>query len=241
MKEVENQNFGIRLSIDRDDELGELCHSFDEMAKGLAEKELMGKMLSKSAVRSISNEDSERKNVPTHQSYAFVFVGIPGFTSWLGSGSVADLFSDLQKQTAEICRIIFEEGGDIDKFIGDKQLGIFSADNPRSAVKSAFKAINRILMAETGGKLPFPVAIGANFGEVISGYLGVGEKRDFTVIGDAVNIAARIEKEAEKIRFKRGLFSESFIEKLDNQSEFRLYADVQLKGKNVSLKLFSQI
>lgn len=237
MQEIEKQNLFYRINLRRDDELGELCQAYDELAKGLAEKEIMGKMLSQSAVNSVSRDlsaDSE-----TRKQFAFLFVGSPGFSSWLGTGTAADLFADLQKQTAKICSIIVEEGGDIDKFIGDKQLGIFAADDPAQAVARALKAVCRIMKAEESGELPFPVAVGANYGEVINGYLGVGDKRDFTVIGDAVNISARIEKEAEKMRFRRSLFSQAFIEELTEKHEFRLHAEVQLKGKSSALPLFT--
>ena len=240
MKEVERQNFHYRISIDRDDELGELCQSYDQMAQGLAEKEVMGKMLSQTAVKSaVDKGHTAGARKGTKRDYAFIFVGIPGFSSWLGFGSVDDLFADLQKQTSEVCRIVVAEGGDIDKFVGDKLLGLFSADNPEDAAELAMKAVEKILRAEDAGKLPFPVAVGVNFGEVICGHLGVGEKRDFTVIGDAVNVSARIEKEAEKLRFNRALFSEAFIENVKIKRNFRLFEEVQLKGKTVALKIFS--
>ncbi len=236
MHEIERQNFFYRIGLDRDDELGELCMAYDQLARGLAEKELMGKMLSQLAVSSVVALDSRQNS--RREKYAFLFVGCPGFSDWLGSGSVSDLFADLQRQTAMVCQFIAQEGGDIDKFIGDKQLGIFMAKEPGKAVEAALKAAQKIVDAEMKGQLPFPVAIGANYGEVINGYLGVGNKRDFTVIGDAVNISARIEKEAEKLRFQRILFSEEFVALSPEKSLFRPHGEVQLKGKSLPLALY---
>lgn len=244
MKEIDHQNFLFRIKLDRKDELGELCNSYDHLAKGLAEKALMGKMVSQSALKSSSEGILNAEAVSGEKTeYAFLFIGIPGFASWLGTGTVGELFLDLQKQTAEICKIIIEEGGDIDKFIGDKLLGVFptTADRPQDGANAALKAARRILKAEELGNLPFPVALGVNHGEVISGFLGVGDKRDFTVIGDAVNISARIEKEAEKVRFRRCLFSENFIETVAQKTSFRFYSEVILKGKTSHLKLFEHI
>ncbi|MDD3149144.1 MAG: adenylate/guanylate cyclase domain-containing protein, partial [Candidatus Riflebacteria bacterium] len=82
------------------------------------------------------------------------------------------------------------------------------------------------------------VAIGINAGEVISGMLGFGAKRDFTVIGDAVNVSARIQKEAEKMPHDRCLYSESFVAGLSGQQGFVLHSKAALKGKSETVLLF---
>jgi class 3 adenylate cyclase len=237
MKEIDRQNFFFRIDSGREDELGELCNSYNQLAQGLAEKAVMGKMLSQSAISQVAGQSKGRQ--AEKSQHAILLVGIPGFASWLGSGAVTDLFADLQKQSAEICRIISEEGGEIDKFIGDKLLAIFYAKSGKCAVESALKAIRSVIRAEEKGLLPFPAALGLNYGQVISGFLGVGAKRDFTIIGDAVNVAARIEKEAEKLRYRRALISESCFDLLEEKSELRLYCEIQLKGKSQILKIFS--
>lgn len=237
MKEIDNQNFTYRINLDRKDELGQLCDSYDQLARGLAEKEMMGKMLSKNALESAIEDSSSKKG--KNIDIAFIFIGIPGFASWLQTGTVDELFADLQKQTAEISRIIMDQGGDIDKFIGDKILGIFQiSDSMQETLQKVETTARKLLQAEQSGLLPFPIAIGITYGRVISGFLGVGEKRDYTVIGDSVNISARIEKEAEKLRFRRCLLSENFVEKLPDRSAFRLHSEVVLKGKSAGLKLY---
>jgi class 3 adenylate cyclase len=203
----------------------------------------MGKMVSQSA-RDFS-KDKKNESLAEQQakkSLGFIFIGIPGFSSWLTMGDSAELFQDLSTQTAVLCKIILDAGGDVDKIMGDKLLGVFEPGESLSeAMLVLLNTVERILKAEERGELPFPIAIGVNFGEVISGYLGVGAKRDFTVIGDAVNVSARIEKEAEKFRFQRCLFSETVVNNLQDSTRFRLHGEVVLKGKSSGLKLFHKI
>ncbi len=240
MEEIGKQNYLYRISESRTDELGDLCNSFDYMTNALAEKELMGKMVSKSAMKIATvdkNDDSLREGAL--KRFAILMIGIPGFTSWLSATSVQELFSDLRIQIAELGKIILQNGGDIDKIIGDKLLVVFSQDEDDSNSVGSFEnAIEDILKAEVKGLLPFPVAIGANAGLVISGFLGVGEKRDFTVIGDAVNVAARIEAEAEKLRFNRCLISEAALEIFSAPERHRFFSEVDLKGKSKTIKLY---
>ncbi len=232
MKEISKENFSYRIDISRGDELGDLCDSFDHMARGLEEKLLIGKMLSKTAMDSTLQETSSKK-----EELVVFYIGSPGFSSWLGLSSPSELFSDLQKQVSEIARIILAEGGEIDKIIGEKILAIFKGD-PLQASISACRVGLRILQEEQKGELPFPVAGGINKGLVISGILGVGNKKDFTIIGDTVNVAARIEALAETMRYHRVLVSEEIFKAVEKSVPAREYGKVELKGKSAAVRVF---
>jgi adenylate cyclase len=240
MEEISRQNFSYRINEARTDELGDLCQSFDYMINALAEKELMGKMVSESArKRTMALETGAHYEMSSKKKCGIILIGIPGFTSWLSATSVQELFSDLRTQIAELGKIILRNGGDIDKIIGDKLLVVFPFEDKETNFVNGFeRTIEEILKAENQGVFPFPVALGANFGTVISGFLGVGEKRDFTIIGDAVNVAARVEAEAEKLRFNRCLISESAIRLFKNPNQNRLFSEVELKGKHSKVKLY---
>ncbi|MFZ5950655.1 MAG: adenylate/guanylate cyclase domain-containing protein [Candidatus Rifleibacteriota bacterium] len=232
MTEIEKENFTYRINPSRSDELGDLCQSFDRMARGLEEKFLIGKMLSQNAMKSTLAEMVSRK-----EEAVILYAGSPGFSSWLKLSKPNELFSDLQKQVSEISRIILQEGGDIDKIIGEKILAVFRGTKT-SASMAACKAAKRIMLLEQKATLPFPVAAGINHGIVISGVLGVGEKKDFTVIGDAVNVAARIEGLAETMRYNRTLISEEVAAQVKAEMLTREYGSVELKGKTHAAKVF---
>lgn len=232
MKEIGHENFSYRIAIDRGDEIGDLCISFDKMAKGLEEKFFIGKMLSQTAMDSTLKETASIK-----EEVVVIYVGSPGFSSWLNLSSPGELFADLQKQVAGIAGIILTEGGEIDKIIGEKILAVFKGNSMQAAL-AACQAARKILDAEQKGALPFPVAAGINKGVVISGILGVGNKKDFTVIGDAVNVAARIESLAETMRYHRILISEEIYTSLAGQLAAREHGTVELKGKTSAARVF---
>ncbi|MBU1107670.1 MAG: HAMP domain-containing protein [Candidatus Riflebacteria bacterium] len=235
MKFASCENYNYRINMTRGDELGDLCNSFDSMMRGLEEKNLMGHMLSKSAL-SYSNKNQTESSTG---EFVFLYIGIPSFSSWIAGSPVEQMFIDLKEQITQISGIVMTEGGDIDKIIGDKVLAVFAVDgNLPEAVSSACHAAIKIIAAESKANLPFPVAIGINSGKVITGLLGVGEKRDFTVIGDAVNVAARIESLAEILRYQRCLISPNVFAALKPDLSAREYGEVELKGKALPLKVY---
>lgn len=236
MQLVGRENFSYHIASERSDELGELCRAFDRMMRGLEEKKMMGRMLSRNAQK-FSLQEGDATN--SKAEFAFLYIGIPTFDAWMSGSSPESLFADLKNQVTLISSTIIEAGGDVDKIIGEKILAVFHVDNdPAASVKAACQASMQIMMAEARGQLPFPVAIGVNFGSVITGFLGVGEKRDFTVIGDAVNVTARIEGLAETLRYQRCLLSEKIIELMPADFVVREYGEVELKGKSVPMKVF---
>ena len=93
-------------------------------------------------------------------------------------------------------------------------------------------------LRETEPKLHFKVAVGVNYGQVISGYLGVGEKRDFTIIGDPVNVTARIASFAEKLDSNKCVVSEEIMSLIKNEIKTEFYKEVHFKGKTLPAKVY---
>ena len=95
-----------------------------------------------------------------------------------------------------------------------------------------------MLDLERTNQLSFSIAIGLNYGNVINGFLGVGNKRDFTVIGDPVNVSARIESLAECLENNRCVISETFYKLVNNTVNATVYGEVELKGKSQPMKVY---
>ena len=236
IREVKNENFAYRIDSDRTDELGALCLSFDKMIKGLDEKRLMTHMLSNTAKKVASKEG----NIAVGKANTILlYVGIPDFSSYQKARKDDEIFASLKIQTSLAAGIIMEEGGEVDKIIGERLLAVFPIKtNKQDACKAAYTAAKRILELDNSKKLPFSVAIGINYGEVINGFLGIGNKRDFTVIGDAVNVTARIEGLAEKLNENRCLVSNTFYELISDSIKTEYYGEVELKGKSQPMKVY---
>ena len=236
IKEVNKENFSYRINSDRTDELGALCSSFDKMIKGLDEKRLMSHMISKTANLVTSKEG----NISVGKSqFILLYVGIPMFSPHQNGNKNNEIITSLSVQTSKIAGIIMNEGGEVDKIIGDRILAVFPVkDDTENAAQAAYNAAKNILNMDKENQIPFPVAIGINFGEVINGFLGIGNKRDFTVIGDAVNVTARIESLAESLEKPRCLISNSYFDIIRNSVKAEEYGEVELKGKSQPMKVY---
>ncbi len=239
IREVKKENFAYRIDSDRTDELGALCLSFDKMIKGLDEKRLMSHMLSNTAKKVASKEG----NISVGKTNLFLlYIGIPNFSSFQKEKKDNEIFASLTVQTSLVAGIIMEEGGEVDKIIGERLLAVFpEKNNKQDSAKAVYNAAKRILELEESKKLPFSVSIGINYGEVINGFLGIGNKRDFTVIGDAVNITARIEGLAENLKGNRCLLSNTFNELISGDIKTEYYGEVELKGKSQPMKVYSLV
>ncbi|MBQ2591743.1 MAG: HAMP domain-containing protein [Candidatus Riflebacteria bacterium] len=228
-------NYIFRTEFQRKDELGALCLSFDKMMKGLEEKQLINRMVSKTALKAaskVSNIESKKVNV------ALLYVTVPNFDKIMKNMPVSELFNKLRQQIAVIAKIVIENGGDIDKIMGEKLLIAFHLGE-KTAEEIATNASKAASIIKSCDKLYFNVAVGVNFGEVISGYLGVGEKRDFTIIGDPVNVTARIAVFSEKI--DKCLISETIYKYISNNINAEFYGEVELKGKSKPMKVYQII
>ena len=121
--------------------------------------------------------------------------------------------------------------------MGEKMLIAFHIGdkNPKDVAVLACKVAHEI---ENSSKINFKISVGVNYGQVISGFLGVGEKRDFTIIGDPVNVAARIAVFAEKLEFNRCIVSEAVMNLVSNTLKTEEYGEVLFKGKTQPAKVY---
>ena len=133
-----------------------------------------------------------------------LFSDIHGFTQFAENLPVLELADLLREYFREMTAAVFEEGGTLDKFIGDGLMAIFGAPvadpaGAEHAVRSACRMRERL--ASLNRRLPsdrqLTIRIGVNTGRVVAGVLGSPERMEFTVIGDTVNVASRLESIAE--------------------------------------------
>src|SRR6185312_4365325 len=125
-----------------------------------------------------------------------MFVDIRDFTPFAEANSAEDTVSRLNALFDIVVPAVVEAGGHVNKFLGDGALAVFGAPNDvadhADAAVSAAMLIDRLVAERFGGALR--IGIGINTGVVIAGTIGGGGKLEFTLIGDAVNVAARVEQ-----------------------------------------------
>jgi adenylate cyclase len=185
-------------------EIGELTVGFNAMLKGIAErgriKELFGQYLTKEISEAIIDG---RVNLEGDRYEATVmFTDIRGFTAMSERLSPEEVFAFLNDYLGRMIEVIASRGGIIDKFLGDGILAVFGlpvanlthADDAFATamdMRGALAALNAERVRS--GREPIRIGIGMHTGEVIAGNVGSARKLQFTVIGDTVNLASRIE------------------------------------------------
>jgi len=188
-----------RLPVVQDDDLGALAASFNRMQAGLAERQRLqvafGTYVDPAlAARLLEQGDDvftgERREVTV------MFVDIRDFTPFAEANTAEDTVSRLNALFEIVVPAVVDAGGHVNKFLGDGALAVFGApndlaDHADAAVRAAI-LIHRLVAERFDGALR--IGIGINTGLVIAETIGGGSKLEFTLIGDTVNVAARVEQ-----------------------------------------------
>ena len=240
VKKIASRQLEYRIPDTRKDELGQMQKTFNTIARSLQEKELMGQMVSSAARRLAGDADSLREaEAGLHLNVSVLYLAVPKFALFLQSMNHQELITEVRSQIDTICRIIIANGGEADKIMGEKVLAWFySPDGMEESAMMAARTMHTLRDAERAGELKFPITAGVHNGEIIAGLLGFGSQRDFTIIGDPVNTAARICSRASELPSERFLGSEAFISILPaGTARYYDFGKVELKGKAETISL----
>ena len=188
---------------------------------------------------SFDSADNEEKNI------AILFTDIVGFTK-LSEGlkpkEVLDLLSEYQ---TKMVAAIFQHGGSVDKFIGDSVMATFGTPVSRgNDCQNAFNCIRQMQISmreweqeRTKNNLPtIEHRIGLHFGPCFVGNVGSEDRVEFTVIGDAVNVASRICDACKETKSEILLSDDAFL-RLNEKIKTEILEDVQLRGKSKKINL----
>ena len=168
-----------------------------------------------------------------------LFSDIRGFTTITESLGAQGTVSLLNEYFDIMVEAISEQGGMVDKFIGDAIMAGFGIpiahdDDEDRGVRAGINMIKRLWewneQREKEGKMPVDMGLGLNTDKVVSGNIGSSKRMDYTMIGDGVNLAARLES-ACKAYSARILISDYTFKKLKGTYQIRYIDDVVVKGK----------
>jgi adenylate cyclase len=178
-----------------------------------------------------------------------LFSDIRSFTNRSEKDDPVELVTQLKEYMNAMGKIVFVNSGVVDKFIGDAVMGVWGLmqanreeDDARSAVAAAVAMQRRLreLNAKWAeeGREPFHIGIGLNHGDVIFGMMGSEEKEEMTVIGDAVNQAARIEGLTKKFG-QEIIIGPRVADKMDGLVPLRPLGRIRTLGKEEAEELFA--
>ncbi|MBP6739029.1 MAG: HAMP domain-containing protein [Leptospiraceae bacterium] len=247
--EVETGNYQVNLKVGAHDEIGILTNSFNSMTKGLDEREKMKDAFGKFVNKDIAEMamKGEIKLGGERKYCAIFFSDIRSFTSISEKLEPEEVVEFLNQYMTEMVKCITATHGIVDKFIGDAIMATWGAlHHDDMAVVNAIngtlmmrEALIKFNVGRGGDKKPIiQIGSGINSGYVISGQIGSNERLEYTVIGDAVNLASRIES-LNKPFGTDILISEEAYSKVKDIFHVEKMQAIKVKGKEDPQTIFA--
>jgi class 3 adenylate cyclase len=227
------------VEVGSDDEIGKVTSVFNQMILSLREKLLMEKYLSQSTVLNIrEHRDVTQLKLGGERKYVTaLFSDARGFTALSEKMTPEDVVSLMNIYLNLQTSVVHQWGGIVDKFVGDEVMAIFEGRGSEvNAVRAAVemqrycRALNEARAA--AGETTVSIGIGLNSGDVVMGNMGSEDHMDYTVIGDNINIAARLCGVAKPGQV---LVSKAVADAVGGQATWNELPAVTVKGKNAPI------
>ncbi len=228
----------------QDDDLGALTASFNRMQAGLAERQRLQAAFGTYVDPVLASrllEQGDDVFTGERREVTVMFVDIRDFTPFAESNTAEDTVSRLNALFDIVVPAVVEAGGHVNKFLGDGALAVFGAPNELAdhadAAVNAAVVIDRLVAERFGGELR--IGIGINTGQVIAGTIGGGSKLEFTLIGDTVNVAARVEQ-LTKTTGDTILLTQQTVDAMASRPNTLVDREShELKGKSAAVQVYA--
>lgn len=244
MRMVRDGDYSAKAAIIAEDEIGVLTQGFNEMVSGLQERELIRDTFGKYVTRDVVNVILERKlNIEGEVRTCTILVtDIASYTSISEEMTPAEIVAMLNEYFSVLVNIIQEHKGVVNKFIGDSVFAMFNVplDDPshaENAIRAAMAIENICLTRKFGREHTLKTRVGINTGLVVAGNIGSSDRMEYTVIGDDVNVAARLEQ-LNKEYGTNILVGENTYLLAKDRFEFVRLGDVRLHGKAKTIGVY---
>jgi adenylate cyclase len=247
-KAIAAGSFDITLPISSRDEIGDLTESFNNMAKSLREKEKIKRAFSSYVARQVVDEILKHPDEITfsgeRRDVTVIFCDMRGFTPLTERLPPEEVVAALNDFYSLMIDLTVKHDGTINKFLGDAVMAIFGAptaypDHCLRAIKTALAMQEEIAKLsarrKADGKEPITIGIGISAGEAVAGTVGTENQMEYTVIGDKVNLAARLESNAKPGQI---LVSETTYRQVADRVHARCLGVMNVKGKEEQVTVY---
>ena len=251
VRRINKGDYGVRVPVKTRDELGDLAVAFNGMAVGLQERDKVRDLLGKSVSPEVAGElmRSEIKLGGEVRNVTILFSDLRDFTAHSERQSPENLVKELNAYFTEVTGAVEAAGGIVDKYIGDAVMAVFGApvelpDHADRAVQAAME----ILRAEESlnrrrselGLSSLRTGIGISTGDVVAGNVGSASRYNYTVMGNEVNLASRLESLTKDVRFAaRIICSNSTRQALLKNYRLRDLGETEIRGKKGAIRIWA--
>ncbi|MBT7085484.1 MAG: hypothetical protein HN931_04865 [Desulfobacterales bacterium] len=251
LNEVSSGNYNTYVPVVSSDEFGLIANHSNKMISGLKEKDrirnIFGKYLSPTIAKSVLENEEGTQLGGRQVDVAILFCDIRNYTSLSERLHPEETVNLLNDFFSMIVKDIHASKGVVDKFIGDAVMAVYGLDNVENpcelALKSAHNIINNLEDFNQGltlrGIKELNIGIGIHYGEVVAGNIGSKERLEYTVIGDAVNTASRLETLSKSVS-SRVLISKDVFDRLSHEMQSKVFSlgEFGLKGKSEKVQVY---
>ncbi len=225
------------------------CVAYKYFVEGRAKREvrsLFSKYVSPAVVNALITDPSKARLGGERREMTVLFADIRGFTTMSEAARAEDVLLQLNEFFTQMVELLFEHHGTLDKFVGDMIMAFFNAplDDPNHADQAVkmglamLEELDKLNQAwRAQGKPELDVGVGINTGEMIVGNVGSEKTLSYTVIGDNVNLGARLES-LNKEYNSHIIISEFTLAKLKGQYHTRSLGPVMVKGKTRTIDIY---
>lgn len=235
---VAQGDYEAEVDVESADEMGTLARSFNEMTRGLLMREqyrsVLNKVVSQDVAEELMKGDVELGG--ENRLVSVLFADIRGFTPMTVGMEPQEVIGLINECMERLSRAVDVEGGVVDKFIGDEIMAVFGA--PVAQTDHACRAVRAALRMRSGiqemnaeraerGAAPLGVGIGVASGIAVAGNMGSVDRMNYTVLGETVNLAARLTDQASAGEI---LISEATERSADDPLVASCVGDRSLKG-----------
>ena len=239
---VEKDRLDVKVPVYDGSQIGQLQNGFNAMVEGLRERRRLRDLFGRQVGTDVAQQALERGvALGGEQVFAsMLFVDVIGSTELAASRPAPEVVAALNAFFAVVVDVVDRTGGFVNKFEGDAALCVFGAPVPREDSATCALLAARLLHERLRDIRGLSAAIGVSAGTVVAGNVGTKERFEYTVIGDAVNEAARL-TELAKTRPTRVLVSAVALSNADESEQryWRSDGEVTLRGRTAATELAS--